>query len=100
MTDPVTRRRWLRGIAAAGVAALALVACGGNGGGTSSSALGSLTSAYNATKGNRTGQLVYSDWEQVTDLNPISTSAATTQQVTNVIWSPLWWFGPDNKPIP
>jgi peptide/nickel transport system substrate-binding protein len=59
-----------------------------------------LTSAYSATKGTKGGQIVYSDWEQVTDLNPISTSAATTQQITNVIWSPLWWFGPDNKPIP
>jgi len=51
-------------------------------------------------KGAKSGQLVFSDWEQVTDLNPISSSAATTVQVTNAIWSPLWWFGPDNKPIP
>jgi peptide/nickel transport system substrate-binding protein len=100
MMDHVGRLTSVRRVASAAAAVLALVACGAGSGSSPSSSSASLKSAYSAVKGTRSGQLVFSDWEQVTDLNPISTGARTTAQATNVIWSFLWWFGPDNKPVP
>jgi peptide/nickel transport system substrate-binding protein len=100
MRDSGGDPRWPRLLALAGTLVLVVAACGGGGGGSGQTNNTSLTSAYSAEKGVQGGQLVFSDWEQVTDLNPVSTSAATTTQVTNVIWSWLWWFGPDNKPVP
>ncbi len=75
----------------------AIAACG------SSSGLGSNTtlSTYKPVQGVRGGQLVYSDWEPVQDLNILASTAATTQQVASeVLWSALWTFDPQNNAIP
>src|SRR5215472_7065774 len=79
--------------------ATAVGACGNStsGGGNGQAAnLGS----YHVSKGTSGGQLVYSDWESVQDLNVLSSSAATTQEAADVIWASLWQFSPDNKPLP
>src|SRR5438309_7814964 len=49
-------------------------------------------------EGDPGGQLVFSDWESVDDLNVLSTSAATTQEVASgPIWAALWVFDAQNK---
>jgi peptide/nickel transport system substrate-binding protein len=58
-----------------------------------------LTS-YHPVPGVQGGQLVYSDWESVQDLNVISTTAATSEEAMGVIWAALWQFDPQNNPIP
>src|SRR2546421_4832939 len=100
MPDQLRGRRPVRLLATAAAAALTAIACGTGGGSSGQQPGQSLSSTYNAVKGTSGGQLVYSDWEQVTDLNPISTSAATTVQANDAIWSDLWRFGPDDKPVP
>ena len=94
-------RRW-RGAAATAVAltgGVLLAACGGAPGGSVASS--TLLSSYSPEKGSPGGNLVFSDWEPVQDLNVLSSSAATTQQVaTGPIWASLWVFDGQNKPIP
>jgi peptide/nickel transport system substrate-binding protein len=95
-----TRRTWRPAAAAAigAIASILLAACG-SGSTTSNSSL-TLTQ-YNPAKGTQGGSLVFSDWEPVQDLNVLSSSAATTQQVvTGPIWASLWVFDGQNKPIP
>ena len=99
----VSNRRWWRrpwAVLAGGVVgSLLLAACGGTANNTTSGP--SILSAYNPQKGSQGGQLVFSDWEPVQDLNVISSTAATTQEVASgPIWSSLWVFDPQNKPIP
>lgn len=89
---------FVRLTAAVGAVALAAIACGGPNGNPQGQT-SALHSSYSPVKGTAGGQLVFSDWEQVTDLNPVTSSAATTTQATNVIWADLWRFGPDNKPV-
>jgi len=99
----VSNMRWWRrpwAVLAGGVVgSLLLAACGGTANNTTSGP--SILSAYNPQKGSQGGQLVFSDWEPVQDLNVISSTAATTQEVASgPIWSSLWVFDPQNKPIP
>src|SRR5437879_13223190 len=99
----VSNRRWWRrpwAVLAGGVVgSLLLAACGGTANNNSSGP--SILSAYNPQKGSQGGQLVFSDWEPVQDLNVISSTAATTQEVASgPIWASLWVFDPQNKPIP
>jgi peptide/nickel transport system substrate-binding protein len=86
-----------RAVALASAALFVVAACGGTGGGTVSNGL----SAYTAKPGVQGGQLVYSDWESVQDLNVLSSTAATTQEVASgPLWSSLWVFDPKNNAIP
>jgi peptide/nickel transport system substrate-binding protein len=72
-------------------------ACGGGGGGNTNTIL----SSYKPLPGVQGGQLVYSDWESVSDLNVLASSAATTQEAASgPIWSSLWVFDPQNNAIP
>jgi peptide/nickel transport system substrate-binding protein len=76
-----------------------LAACGGTSGGNNNGGP-SILSAYHPATGTSGGQLVFSDWEPVQDLNVLASSAATTQEVTDgPIWAALWQYGPDNKPV-
>src|SRR5579864_4924609 len=85
---------------ACGVAlATAVAACGSGGGGGGNGTAAQL-GTYNAVTGTSGGQLVYSDWESVQDLNVLSSTAATTQEAADVIWAQLWQWSPDNKPLP
>lgn len=85
---------------ACGVAlATAVAACGSGGGGGGTGASAQL-GTYKVVNGTFGGQLVYSDWESVQDLNILSSTAATTQEAADVIWAQLWQFSPDNKPLP
>ena len=98
----VSNRRWWRrpSVALTGgvIGSLLLAACGAS---TSTTSGPSIVSAYSPAKGTQGGQLVFSDWESVDDLNVISTSAATTQQVASgPIWAALWVFDGQSKPIP
>jgi peptide/nickel transport system substrate-binding protein len=98
----VSKRRWWQrpGIAVTGgvIGSLLLAACGGSSATTANQA---LSSSYNPQKGTQGGSLIYSDWEPVQDLNVLASSAQTTQQVaTGPIWSILWGFDSQNKPIP
>ena len=95
------RTGWRRssvGLAGGVVTSLLLAACGGTG----STATGpTLASSYNPANGTHGGELVFSDWEPVQDLNVLSSSAQTTIQVAaGPIWSLLWGFDSQNKPIP
>src|SRR5438270_5926048 len=99
----VLNRRWWRrpGVALTGgvVGSLLLAACGSSTGNQQTNA--TLASDYNPTKGTQGGELIYSDWESVQDLNVLSSSAQTTQQVlTGPVFSLLWGFDSKNKPIP
>src|SRR5690348_15105177 len=77
---------------------LCLAAACGSGSGTTST---SILSSYKPTAGVKGGQLVYSDWEPVQDLNVLSTTAATTQEVaTGPLWASNWVFDPQNNAIP
>ncbi|HEX3630175.1 MAG TPA: peptide ABC transporter substrate-binding protein [Candidatus Dormibacteraeota bacterium] len=81
------------------MASVLLAACGGTNPGNTTSA--SINSSYSPAKGTTGGQLVYSDWEPVQDLNVLTSSAQTTLQVAvGPIWSALWGFDAQNKPIP
>jgi peptide/nickel transport system substrate-binding protein len=73
------------------------VACGGGG---NSGNTATILSSYKPVPGVQGGQLVYSDWESVSDLNVISSTAATTEEAAGVIWAGLWQFDPQNNPIP
>ncbi|MDQ6919077.1 MAG: peptide ABC transporter substrate-binding protein [Candidatus Dormibacteraeota bacterium] len=73
------------------------MACGNTGTGNTSNA---TLSDYKPQAGAKGGQLVYSDWEPVDDLNMISSTAATTQQAGLVIWAQLWQFDGKNAPYP
>ncbi|HYL07762.1 MAG TPA: ABC transporter substrate-binding protein, partial [Candidatus Udaeobacter sp.] len=86
-----------RGVVAA-VGALVMVACAGGGGGTPGASY--VASSYHPKAGTPGGQLVYSDWESVDDLNSIANSAQTTQQVTEVVWSGLWEVDGTNTYLP
>src|SRR2546430_8621392 len=99
----VSNRRWWRrpwAVLAGGVVgSLLLAACGGTANNNSSGP--SILSAYNPQKGSQGGQLVFSDWEPVQDLNVISSTAATTQEVASgPLWAQLWFFDPQNNAIP
>jgi len=90
-------RSHLRAMAAIPAAALFVAACGGGGGGNTATIL----TSYHPQAGVQGGQLVYSDWEPVQDLNVLSSTAATTQEVaTGPIWASLWVFDPSNNAIP
>src|SRR2546421_1075538 len=98
----VSKPRWWRrpGVALTGgvVGSLLLAACGGSSTGSTTQ---TLASDYNPAKGTQGGQLTYSDWESVQDLNVLASSAQTTQQVlTGPVFSLLWGFDSKNKPIP
>jgi peptide/nickel transport system substrate-binding protein len=99
MDQSIGKLRWLRvATLGAGIAVL-VAACGGSTGGTT--AKETLASSYNPAKGTQGGQLIYSDWEPVQDLNVLASSAQTTIQVAlGPIWSALWGFDSQNKPIP
>ncbi len=87
----------VRAIALTSVALLVAAACGGSGGGTTTTVL----SNYKPVPGVQGGQLVYSDWESVSDLNLVSSTAQTTLQVAEgPIWAALWTFDPQSNPIP
>jgi peptide/nickel transport system substrate-binding protein len=47
------------------------------------------------------GQLVFSDWQPLSDLNVIGSRSTVTQEVSRgSVWSSLWIFTPENKPYP
>jgi peptide/nickel transport system substrate-binding protein len=99
MDQSIGRLRWLR-LSTLGAAIAVLVsACGSSTGGTTTKE--TIASSYSPAKGTQGGQLVYSDWESVQDLNVLSSSAQTTQQVlTGPVFALLWGFDAQNKPIP
>jgi len=87
-----------RALALATVGLCLAAACGSSSGGTTGT---SILSSYKPTAGVKGGQLVYSDWEPVQDLNVLSSTAATTQEVaTGPLWASLWVFDPQNNAIP
>lgn len=88
-----------RALALAGVGLFVIAACGGS---TTSNNNGGATilTTYKPIAGVAGGQLVFSDWEAVSDLNVISSSAQTTTQITNIIWATTWAFDPTNNPYP
>jgi len=86
-----------RALALATVGLCLAAACGSSGTPTGTSIL----SSYKPVAGVKGGQLVYSDWEPVQDLNVLSSSAATTQEVaTGPLWASVWVFDPQNNAIP
>ena len=84
-------------VAAAAVVLTFAVACGGT---TTTTNTTTTLSDYKPAAGVNGGQLVYSDWEPVEDLNILSSSAATTQEAAGVIWASLWQFDPKNAAFP
>jgi peptide/nickel transport system substrate-binding protein len=88
--NPTSHSRFWRGTAAALMAGatVVLAACGGGGGGGTTA--NTVPSTYHPQKGVTGGQLVYSDWEPVEDLNIMSSTAATTQEAALSIWAGLW----------
>jgi len=88
-----------RAIALAVAGVFAVAACGG---GTTTTTTTSVLppSSYTAKAGVQSGQLVYSDWEAVDNLNGFSSSAATISQATVMLWLSLWTFDPTNVPVP
>lgn len=78
---------------------VAVAACGSASTGGTQGATNAGT-AYKAQTGVQGGKLVYSDWEQVTDLNPLANTANTAAQAEVALWQFLWTNGPDNKPVP
>ena len=98
MDQSIGKLRWLRVSTLVAGIAVFVSACGSS---TSSTTKETLASSYNPVKGTQGGQLIYSDWESVQDLNVLSSSAQTTQQVlTGPVFSLLWGFDSQNKPIP
>jgi peptide/nickel transport system substrate-binding protein len=86
-----------RAIALASVSLFVIASCGGGGNNNTTTIL----SSYKPVTGVQGGQLVFSDWESVQDLNVLSSTAATTQEVaTGPIWASLWVFDPQNNAIP
>lgn len=87
----------VRSLTALTAGVIVAAACGGSSGGSTTTIL----SSYKPVTGVKGGQLVYSDWESVQDLNVLSSTAATTQEVaTGSIWATLWDFDPQNNAIP
>jgi peptide/nickel transport system substrate-binding protein len=87
-----------RALALVSVGLFIAAACGPGGGGGNPS---TILSSYKPVPGVQGGQLVFSDWESVSDLNVLASSAATTQEVaTGPIWASLWVFDPANNAIP
>src|SRR5215472_1453729 len=90
-------RSAFRALALATVGLCVAAACGTSSGGSTNTIL----STYKPVTGVKGGQLVYSDWEPVQDLNVLSSTAATTQQVaTGPLWASNWVFDPQNNAIP
>ena len=91
------RRSAFRAFALATMGLCLAAACGS----VSTSTQPQVPSAYKPVAGVKGGQLVYSDWEPVQDLNVLSSTAATTQQVaTGPLWASLWVFDPQNNALP
>jgi peptide/nickel transport system substrate-binding protein len=90
-------RRFGRLGALTAIALLVAVACGNTGTGNTTNA---TLSDYKPQAGTKGGQLVYSDWEPVDDLNIVSSTAATTLEAATVLWGALWQFDPKNQPYP
>ena len=89
----------LRAVALASAGLFVAVACGGGGGGGTPTT--GLASSYKPVAGVQGGQLVYSDWEPVQDLNVISSTAQTTLQVADgPLFASLWTFDPQSNPLP
>jgi peptide/nickel transport system substrate-binding protein len=83
-----------RAVALASAGLFVAVACGGGGGNNSTTGV----SAYKPVTGVQGGQLVYSDWESVQDLNVLSSTAQTTLQAADgPIWASLWVFDPQGN---
>jgi len=85
-------------VAATAVALTFIVACGG--GTTGNTNTTKPLSDYKPDTGVSGGQLIFSDWQPVEDLNVLSSTAATTQQPASVIWASLWQFDPKNAAYP
>src|ERR1700736_5536803 len=99
MDQSIGKLRWLRASTLIAGVAVLVSACGSSTSGTTTKE--TLASSYNPVKGTQGGQLIFSDWEPVQDLNVLSSSAQTTLQVAaGPIWSMLWGFDSQNKPIP
>src|ERR1700737_3982964 len=97
MDQSIGKVRWLRASTLIAGIAVLVSACGSS----STATKETLASSYNPVKGTTGGQLIYSDWESVQDLNVLSSSAQTTQQVlTGPVFSLLWGFDSKKKPIP
>ncbi|MGH7919502.1 MAG: peptide ABC transporter substrate-binding protein [Candidatus Dormibacteraceae bacterium] len=78
-----------------------VAACGSAGGGAGTQGTTTVTgSTYHAHAGKQGGSLVYSDWEEVSDLNPLANTANTAAQGEVALWQFLWTNGSDNKPVP
>jgi peptide/nickel transport system substrate-binding protein len=98
MDQSIGKLRWLRASTLIAGVAVLVSACGSS---TSTQTKETLASSYNPVKGTTGGQLIFSDWESVQDLNVLSSSAQTTQQVlTGPVFALLWGFDAQNKPIP
>lgn len=80
------------------IAALAVAACGPGGGNPGGGSY--VASSYHPKPGVQGGQVVYSDWESVDDLNSIGNSAQTVQQAAEVIWAGLWEVDGTNAYLP
>jgi peptide/nickel transport system substrate-binding protein len=93
-------RSWTILLALAAAAVMAVSACGAAGGGAGQGASTVGTGPYKPQPGATGGKIVYSDWEQVSDLNPLANTANTAAQAEVVLWQFLWTNGPDNKPVP
>jgi peptide/nickel transport system substrate-binding protein len=88
-----------RALALVSVGLFVAAACGGTN--TPGTTGPTILSSYKPVAGVQGGQLVFSDWESVQDLNVLSSTAATTQEVaTGPIWASLWVFDPQNNAIP
>ena len=99
MDQSIGKLRWLRASTLIAGVAVLVSACGSSTSGTQTKE--TLASSYNPVNGAKGGQLIFSDWEPVQDLNVLSSSAQTTLQVAaGPIWSMLWGFDSQNKPIP
>ena len=86
-----------RALALATVGLCLAAACGSSGTTTTTSIL----TSYKPVPGVKGGQLVYSDWEPVQDLNVLSSTAATTQEVaTGPLWASLWVVRPTEQRHP
>jgi len=84
----------LRAVALASAGLFVVAACGGGGGGSSTTGV----TPYHPVTGVQGGQLVYSDWESVQDLNVLSSTAQTTLQAADgPIWASLWVFDPQGN---
>ena len=90
-------RSRFRALALATVGLCLAAACGS----PTSTITARTPTVYQPASGVKGGQLVYSDWEPVQDLNVLSSTAATTQEVaTGPLWASLWVFDPQNNAIP